>query len=241
MTGSEQTRLGLPRLANNQFIRILRLEPGAGDEPLVGTFEPVHVDSAGSYEPISYVWTQATSHRSRYHEISIRQDAFERKLELTVNLHGALKRLRLPHDKRRLWADQICIDQESDERDEQVKLMNKIYQNANHVLAWLGLDEERLAGPAFELIHRLDHALKFKAVSELSAVYNEELEILIERDREALDKLTALPWVCLISVYACYSDASINFYNSSSEAGLSKKSAPWRPRLCFGVIQKSIG
>lgn len=198
MTVPQQMRLGLPRLPNNQSIRILQLEPGAGDEPLVGTFEPVHIDSAGRYEPISYVWAQATSHASIYHTISIRQDAFERTVELTLNLHGALKRLRRPHNKRRLWVDQICIDQGSDERGEQVQLMNKIYQNADHVLAWLGLDEEKLARPAFQLIHRLDDALRFKEVSELSAAYNEELEVLIEKDRKALDKLTALPWVCLL-------------------------------------------
>lgn len=199
---SQPARLGLPKLKQD-YIRILELEPGSPDAPLVGTFQPAHVDGAGEYEPISYVWAQAPSTMTKDHAITVHQDSFEQAIQLTINLHSALKQLRYEDRNRRLWVDQICIDQGSDERSEQVKLMNKIYQNAQHVLAWLGVDNLELAAPAFELISSLDEALREMEGTALSAAQNEQLEFLIEKDRGALDALTGLPWVCVFLASHC--------------------------------------
>ena len=51
----------------------------------------------------------------------------------------ALRRLRTKANPRRLWIDQLCIDQENiDEVGPQVQLMGKVYQTASGVvyLAW---------------------------------------------------------------------------------------------------------
>lgn len=177
-------------LPDDHSIRMLTLQPGKSDDPLVGELDFVNIESAGVYEPLSYVWGDP---RTKY---TIIFDTEE--LEITTSLYYALKRLRLPDKSRRLWADQICINQKDrDERSEQVKFMNMIYKNASHVLVWLGPDEENLAGPAFQLIHKLDKALKDEEQHQkLNTEYMKDLENQVEKERGALDRLTDLPWVC---------------------------------------------
>src|SRR5208282_5570910 len=78
-------------------------------------------------------------------------------LKLTDSLHGALRQIRYTDQKRRLWADQICINQEdTEERSEQVQFMNMIYKNASMVLVWLGPADQGVAESAFKLIDELD-------------------------------------------------------------------------------------
>jgi hypothetical protein len=215
------TFLGLPRLPP-AHIRILNLKAGSGDAPLIGIFETVDVDNAGSYEPISYVWAQKPSEYGDANAITVYQDGSKWVIRLTVNLHYALKRVRNPNTIRRIWVDQICIDQASEEKSSQVRLMNKIYQKADHVLAWLGVDKENLAKAAFELVHRLDEALRRSQDLQGDAAYNEELEVIIEADRLALDHLTQLPWVCSIVPFLWVSSKS-NHLGSSNVAGLCRK------------------
>ena len=71
------------------------------------------------------------------------RDSFgEAEFPVTVNLEAALRELR-----RRgvfsVWVDMICINQEDiSERNQQVRLMGKIYANAVKVLAWVGLERD---------------------------------------------------------------------------------------------------
>ncbi|KAM7182731.1 heterokaryon incompatibility protein 6, OR allele [Rhypophila sp. PSN 637] len=77
-------------------------------------------------------------------------------LQITNSLYQALSRLRLSDQDRRLWADQICINQEDlDERGNQVQFMNSIYKHANRVLVWLGGDENGNALSAFRMVESL--------------------------------------------------------------------------------------
>ena len=58
---------------------------------------------------------------------------------MTTNLATALAQLRHTYRERVVWADAVCIDQESySERSQQVPLMAKIFSNAYRVLVWLG-------------------------------------------------------------------------------------------------------
>jgi hypothetical protein len=64
---------------------------------------------------------------------------------LTQSLSDALRAVRLIKRPRRLWADQICINQRDHaERAQQVTLMNTIYKKTNMVLIFLGNDEGEL-------------------------------------------------------------------------------------------------
>ncbi|RBR13459.1 hypothetical protein FVER53590_09637 [Fusarium verticillioides] len=119
---------------DNFTIRILTLEPGTGNDPLVGHLGFENLDLSPQYEAISYCW--GTGGRSS----EIICDG--KPLPLTESIEGALRRMRHATTQRRLWADQVCINQEDiAERSQQVSLMNAIYKGAKHVLVWLGEDK----------------------------------------------------------------------------------------------------
>ncbi|KAI8232681.1 het domain-containing protein [Colletotrichum sp. SAR 10_86] len=104
--------------------------------------------SAGEYETISYVW----GHSSKTYYMVCNGS----KMNITESLHSALACMRLRFVSRRLWADQICVDQDNaEEKSSQIPLMNVIYRNARHVLVWLGHDQEEVSETAFGQIANL--------------------------------------------------------------------------------------
>ncbi|KAJ4413819.1 hypothetical protein N0V82_008313 [Gnomoniopsis sp. IMI 355080] len=136
-------------LTNNQSIRILTLHSGGHGDVLQGSMELMSIDEeAGGYEAISYVWGNAKKKRC------IVCNGAE--LSITETLFNALTRLRCLHGPRRLWADQICINQHSlEEKAIQIPIMDVIYRRADHVLVWLGDDESGVAKEACDLINNL--------------------------------------------------------------------------------------
>ena len=97
------------------------------------------------YEALSYVWGEPNSSRSLHCATG--------KIALTSNLETALKALRHHDRKRAIWVNAICIDQKNvAERGHQVKLMGKIYANAERVLIWLGPDPQGIAQETFKAI-----------------------------------------------------------------------------------------
>lgn len=97
-------------LPHGQSIRMLILESAA-------------IDSAGSYEALSYIW--GTS--EQVDSISIRYGNNEWLVDLTASLNENLLRLRFSDNLRRLWVDHICINQpDVAERSQQVPLVTYI-------------------------------------------------------------------------------------------------------------------
>jgi hypothetical protein len=181
-------------LRDGQHIRILTLDPGKPDDPLKGKLEFVHIAHSGRYEPLSYVWGKA----EHCHQITIRDDKGDGgRLKLTDSLYGALRQIRHTDLERRLWADQICINQEdTEERSQQVQFMNMIYNNASMVLVWLGPADQGVAESAFKLIDELDAT--FQDEAKCKKFHIEHTRNLKEQSRDRwdpLDHLTALPWV----------------------------------------------
>lgn len=78
-------------------------------------------------------------------------------LEIYESFHTVLLSLRSPHsaEGRVLWVDAICINQEDvAERNEQVPMMDRIYQNAWRTIVWLGPETQE--GPeSFSMLHDL--------------------------------------------------------------------------------------
>ncbi|KAK6223971.1 hypothetical protein LQW54_000117 [Pestalotiopsis sp. IQ-011] len=175
-------------LPDTRSVRMLILAPGSDDEVLQGHLEVVDIDALGSYEPISYVWGDSAQRHRFLCEGS--------QLSLTTSLYQALTRLRLNDRSRRLWADQICIDQSNlAERGQQVQFMNRIYRGASHVLVWLGHDNSRAAAAAFGLFRGL--AKIFSDEEGRKAFELEHLENPSEKSEEAwgpLKTFTNLPW-----------------------------------------------
>ncbi|GIZ41578.1 hypothetical protein CKM354_000487700 [Cercospora kikuchii] len=131
-------------------IRILHLEPGKGEEPIVGHLETVKLLDIFPFEALSYCWGNPEPRRI----INI-SDA---RLEVGTNLKLALHRLRQPDNVRKLWIDGICINQgDVHEKTAQVTMMREIYEKAEQTIVWLGeeADDSRMA---LEMCNRMVNA-----------------------------------------------------------------------------------
>ena len=87
------------------------------------------------YNALSYVWGPP--------ELDAPLICDGQHCRITINLHQALRRFRKPNKRLYIWVDAICINQkDAAERSEQVQLMKQIYEQAEHVLIWLGDEDE---------------------------------------------------------------------------------------------------
>jgi hypothetical protein len=176
-------------LKDSREIKILTLFPGEHSEPLRGDLNSVEIDEAGVYEPLSYAWGDAT----RTHHLECQHG----NIGLTSSLYNALQRLRSRQKTRRLWVDQICINQDNvEERSQQVQFMDTIYDKAAHVLVWLGEADGEMALPAFDLIRSL--ASTFSHHESRTKFSIQHLENPSHLSRSEWDPLMALvnrPWV----------------------------------------------
>jgi hypothetical protein len=83
------------------------------------------------YTALSYTWGDSPNRR----QISVDGKPFS----VTENLDAALRHIRHDTKPLKLWIDAICINQtDTDEKNQQVRQMTKIYRNASEVLIWLG-------------------------------------------------------------------------------------------------------
>lgn len=150
-------------------------------------------EEAGGYEAISYVWGNTMKSRR------IVCDGAE--MFITESLFDALMRLRHLHRQRRLWADQICIDQDSlEEKAIQIPIMNVIYRNADHVLVWLGGDESGVAKEACDLIKDLAATFSAERTRDGSGHKSSDNLCHLPVSQEAwspLRTLTELAWVSI--------------------------------------------
>ena len=210
-------------------IRILTLRPGQGDEPLAGELTTENLAAAQPYEAISYMWgtgarrTSLVCNNGRY-------------LPLTQSIHDTLSCMRDPSRPRRLWADQICINQDDvAERSQQVTLMNAIYKSAAKVLVWLGRDEEGVADEAVGMVKYLNDVFEDEEAHQIfKRAHSEGLGSQSEEPWVPLSKLTKQPWVgkTLSITISAHAD-SMN--PSSLGYGLCKKSALLLLRRSFGA------
>ncbi|KAF2396452.1 hypothetical protein EJ06DRAFT_240603 [Trichodelitschia bisporula] len=118
-------------LRNHREIRLLELYPGKDDQPLEGAIRHVSVDKPGVYWALSYCWGAALQPFT-----FVTPDG---KIPLTASLQSALTGIRDADVSTLLWADAICIDQDTAlEKCTQIRLMYTIFQSAEGVIAWLG-------------------------------------------------------------------------------------------------------
>lgn len=103
------------------------------------TLEEASLNEAPLYACLSYAWRDGETGEApvTHHTISINEQT---KL-VRRNLHDALSHLGpVARSKgHKFWVDAICINQDDiEERAEQVKLMKRIYEQAETVMAWTG-------------------------------------------------------------------------------------------------------
>jgi hypothetical protein len=194
MASSQHTYSYEP-LPQNNTIRYLILQPGAGDDPLVCSLRAESIEKVPPFEAISYVWGS----KERNHEIIC--GYFSRKrVAITANLRDALKGVRWPDKARVLWADSICIDQENrKEQGHQVALMGQIYQKASRVLIFVGVnpgqhgaavksllaDTRKMIQEGLVSIHFAENAFPYPAEND---------PLLVDRRWVSMKALFDLPW-----------------------------------------------
>lgn len=100
----------------NDEIRTLLLAPGKKGTPLSCELQVVQSPGSTQFEALSYVWGDTI----QSHTISCNGFDFA----VTLSLYTALAHLRYSDSWRRLWVDQLCINQlESQELMKQVGMM----------------------------------------------------------------------------------------------------------------------
>ena len=112
-------------------IRLLHLLPSPDKtSPIkcrLSTYPLLKTDRPHRYEALSYVWGTEADQKS------INVD--NHKIDIGINLHDALIRLRDDFFERVLWADALCINQhDNSEKGIQVQAIALIYAKASQVV-----------------------------------------------------------------------------------------------------------
>ncbi|KAK4033624.1 heterokaryon incompatibility protein-domain-containing protein [Parachaetomium inaequale] len=133
-------------------IRLLIISPGQPSDPVSCRLERVSLEDNPGFEALSYVWGKDGNTR--------KITCSGKRCLVTPNLHDALRNFRLPDRERVLWADALCIDQNSPrEKGLQIPLMGSIYEKAAQVVIWLGEPTE-LSGDALPTVRQLNEYLE---------------------------------------------------------------------------------
>lgn len=112
-------------------IRLVHIQPGVWDDPILCELETISLDSSPVYQTLSYFWGDSKVTKP----ILLGDCVFD----ITDNLYNGLRRLRCANSTRVIWIDAICINQmDSNERAQQVMLMKGIYSKCREVIMWLG-------------------------------------------------------------------------------------------------------
>ncbi|KAF8189762.1 heterokaryon incompatibility protein-domain-containing protein [Pholiota molesta] len=146
--------LYIPLDLDQNFIRLLLLNPGHGSEDIDCTLAEVNLDSNPEYTALSYTWGPPIRRSASLWALrGIRQYLRERtertrhstiildgrRVPVTPNLESALLHLRKPDMPLLLWVDAVCINQDDlEEKTHEVGLMRQIYSQAKQTIVWLG-------------------------------------------------------------------------------------------------------
>lgn len=126
--------------SNPRAFRVLELLPSHSlDGDIRCELHHRTLNASIHYEALSYAWGEPNPQVN----IIINGSSV---LGVTKNCYDALFHLRQRFRRRVLWVDAICIDQHDNdentrERNHQVKFMSEIYAKAVRVLVWLGCAE----------------------------------------------------------------------------------------------------
>ncbi|KAM0229735.1 hypothetical protein ACHAPO_009809 [Fusarium lateritium] len=173
-------------LDKDDSFRLISLEQGRDDAPLIISLRSTTLDNAPPYEAVSYVWGDANA----LVPVQILDDKAQAfNVAIPSNCHAALKRLRKFDSPRTLWIDSICINQALlAEKAHQLTLMSFIYQRALQVVVYLGEgthDTDVAMRCILELDQPSDYGTRNEVVKEPSPTTDE---------REAVRVLFDRPW-----------------------------------------------
>lgn len=110
---------------------------------IVSDLKTLDLDDKPTYCCLSYTWGDPWGRDVEQQCFALRCN--DRYILIRENLHNALCQLWkiARSDLKGIWIDAVCINQKDlDERAQQVNLMRRIYEEAVHVTAWLGPEDE---------------------------------------------------------------------------------------------------
>lgn len=133
LTASEQLYYQYASISGHKSeVRLLTIEPAESNE------SPLHLsltthnlnDTVPEWDAISYYWGNS--------ETTQRVIIDGKLLQINQNAFSALSHCRDRNRPRKVWIDQICINQNDEqERFEQIMLMGRIYREAQCVVAYI--------------------------------------------------------------------------------------------------------
>ncbi|KAJ5713207.1 uncharacterized protein N7483_010388 [Penicillium malachiteum] len=121
--------------------RVVDIQPGYGSQEIRCTLsvKNLQTECPSDYEALSYVW-------GKWEDCATISLNGIPDFPVTRNLENALQRLRHRERTRRMWIDQLCIQQECDcqngghtcEKKQQIKNIGQIFSQAQQVIIWFG-------------------------------------------------------------------------------------------------------
>jgi hypothetical protein len=88
---------------SSEDIRILHIQPGKKEHPIICSLSHVSFASKPTYKALSYTWGTDSKTHTVY--------CAGKALPITANLHSALRLFREEGTECIIWADAICINQ----------------------------------------------------------------------------------------------------------------------------------
>lgn len=123
-----------PLPAPSEYIRLLEVTQASLGQQAVTYLSTWPTSRHPPYHAVSYTWGPPEPLRT----ITVNDQHFQ----IRTNCEYVLQQIVHSQAGRFYWIDAICIDQTNiNEKNHQVALMSKIYQNAEHVLACIGEHE----------------------------------------------------------------------------------------------------
>lgn len=137
--------LGYRKPLSGRTVRLLRIHPGAFDDPIRCTLEPRRLGSTPGrtrFAAVSYAWGDLRRLRAitvdGVHGFVVSESAHQ-VLRRVRAAAAAARDQKLRHQCEYVWVDAICINQSLNaERAHQVGLMDRIYSTASTVYVYLG-------------------------------------------------------------------------------------------------------
>lgn len=126
-------------------IRLLKIQPGEGDNPIRGELIKISTNSQHDYDAVSYTWADENGDVTRRFRAFIGTGY----VLITRSCQKVLQRIRSRFHTNYVWIDSLCVDQDNlQERGHQVDLMPLIYTRAKKTYVYIGptttKDEETL-------------------------------------------------------------------------------------------------
>lgn len=130
-------------------IRLLKIFPGQAKDKLRCELVYSRLADRPPYKALSYCWGDEQP------IVEIECDGCS--FLVTPNLASALRAFRSPDSDVVIWADAICINQSDvEEKNHQVPLMRRIYEECSGALIWLGNDtSDGSCASAIDILHKL--------------------------------------------------------------------------------------